>query len=715
MTQATSRLARTLFRTTALAAALLLAYGNAGAQSAAERANEIRRDMYSLESSASVGLGFVTDDNRRFGQHRALNQKAVYGLLDVDFIQREEATGTWLKVFGKNLGLDNRELRLTHERQGDWAYWFQGSQFKRREPLIVNTGLQGAGTANQSVSATATKRDLDLKVDRDIVTLGVRKFVTGAFDVKVSFTQDESSGARMLGRGTSNVMEFLTEPIDRVTRQWQLVLGYADRKMQFSGGYSGSSYDNKIPVLNSTGGNSAPSAFGPLWAMAMPPSNAAHQLHLAGGYNLSDRTRASFKLSHTVAVQNETFSPVFTRLAGAPESLNGKLVTTLALADLSMRPLRQVDVVASVRLEDRDDQTPEARYLAEIAPTAGGSFSSAGVTGLNKPRSLKQLKGLLEAGYRLDGGYRLVAGLEQEDMKRNVSSKFRRVGFREKTDETTTRLEFKRAMSDVLNGGVSLLHSERGGSEYIADTFDPNALTNQVNALLWADRIRDKLRVTADWLPDERWSAQFMADLSQDTYSGRPMGPRKGNARFVSGDVTYKINDKWNFTGWLSQEHTQSTQATRSDRVGAVAAGYNTLWDADLRYTTRAVGFTVKGQLRSNLELGADFSRSTDVVQNNMAQTGGTGTLPVNSLPDYFYSQHRLKLSADYALEKKSGVRFEVAFDRRRTDDWTWENWVYNGSPAIAAAARTSDGTTVRNVPSENVAFVGISYHFRWR
>ena len=708
-----------LFGQTVLAASLALAFGSAFAEEGAWSPEQIRRDMYTPDSRVSIGLGYVSGDGRRFGQYRSLSNEGAYGLLDLDFIKRDDATGTWLKLRGRNLGLDARDLRFDHERQGDWSYSLQSVRMQRDEPLIVNTGLQGIGTANQTVSAAANKRDVDLKSSHDIYVLGARKFVAGGFDVRVNFRQDENKGERMYGRGTTNLIEFLTEPLDRVTRQWEVVAGYADRKMQFSGGYNGSSYDNNVPVLNARGGNTTAFAFGPLWAMAMPPSNSAHKLHLSGGYNWTSDARTTFKLSRSVAEQNEIFDPTFARLAGSPESLNGKLVTTLAFGDLHLRMSDRLDLSGTVRFENRDDQTPQARYLAAQTPspgTGGFPFSTAGVTGFNKPRSLKQVKGTIEAAYQLDDGYRVTGTIENEDMKRNAPLQYRRVGYRENADELIGRVELKRTMSETLNGGVALIHSARSGSDYIGDTYDPTALTNKVNTLLWADRSRNKLRVSADWLPLEDWSVQFLADVSKDVYSGRELGPREGTAQYFSGDANYKINDQWSLGTWVSRENQQSKQSTRSDLVAVInVPGYNTVWGADLRDTSTAFGINLKGKPLSYLEVGADLSASHDVAQSNLVGIAGAGVAAVNSLPEYFYRQTSLKLFADYALERKSGIRVDLVIDRRTTNDFTWSGWTYNGAPAIAAAARTSDGTTVFNPASENTTFLGVSYYYRWR
>jgi MtrB/PioB family decaheme-associated outer membrane protein len=672
-----------LFCPTALAAALLLAFGGAWAQEANPSPDEIRKDLYTPDSRISVGVGYQASDNRRFGQYRNLSDEQAYGLLDLDLIKRDDATGTWLKLKGRNLGLDGREMRVDHERQGDWSYFIQGNQMSRSEPLIINTGLLGLGSAKETVNGVA-KRDVNLKVDHDIYAVGVRKFVGNGFDIRVSAKQDEKKGDRMYGLGLAG-MEFLTEPIDHVTRQWEVVAGYADRKLQLSGGYSGSAYENRIPVLTEKSGVTTT-------PLALTPSNSAHQLHLAGGYNWSDSTRSSFKLSRSVAYQNETFDPVFTpavRMAGAPDSLNGKMTTTLAFADLTLRPMDRLNLTGVLRYEDRDDQTPEAKYLTP----AGNSATSAGITGFNKPRQLQQLKGTLEAGYQLDDGYRLIGSLEQEEVTRNGSRDKIRSAYRENTNETTARIEIKRTMSETLNGGVALLHSDRGGSDYVRDTYINPEVSNKLAALMWADRSRDKVRLTADWIPADQWSVQFIADFSDDSYSGRQLGPRKGSSQFLSADVSYRISDKWNLSSWLSQEKTTAQQSTAtSTSVG---------WDADLRDTTTAWGISLKGKPRANLELGADLSTSLDIAESGMAKTSGAGV--VNSLPDFFYRQLSLKLFADYALDRQSGIRFNIVMDHRDNNDWTWQNWTY------------TDGTTVTNMPSEKSAFIGISYHYRWR
>ena len=67
---------------TALAAALLGAYGAAQAQDVAP------------QSTVEVGAGAVSDEGLRFGRYNGLDNSQVYGLIDADVRRRDAATGT---------------------------------------------------------------------------------------------------------------------------------------------------------------------------------------------------------------------------------------------------------------------------------------------------------------------------------------------------------------------------------------------------------------------------------------------------------------------------------------------------------------------------------------------------------------------------------------------------------------------------------------------
>jgi MtrB/PioB family decaheme-associated outer membrane protein len=707
------------FRVSAIAAAICAALSTIATadDTPAARDAALRRDLATPEHTISLGIGHLSGEHRRFGTYSGLADDGFYGLLDVDLVRRGD-DGTWLKLRGRNLGLDIREARLDHERQGDWGYTIEHRQWQRNDPLIVNTSLQGIGSGAVTVSNSGVLRGpVDLRIEHQVTTLGTRRYFGDGYSLRVSFRQDDKQGDRLFGRGTNTAIEFLAEPLDRATRQWEIVAARTAGPLQISGGYLGSSFENRIPTVDIVaGGAAALAGANPIDPIALPPDNDAHQLFVSAGYNFTATTRSTVKASYERATQNDAFISGVARLAGSPASLDGEVVTTRLFADLTTQPLERLDLTANLRFDDRDDRTPVVQYLNPVATSPAPGLGLAGTTGFNVQRSLRTLNGTVEAAYALDGGHRVIGSLEREEISRDVPAQFRRIGYREKTDETTARIELKRMLSETLNGSLAYLYGERGGSEYAGDTYDPagqaNYPTNLLHPLIWADRSRDKLRAAADWLPAEDWSLQFIADLAQDRYSGRLLGPREGTASFVSVDANYVIDHRWTLSGWVSRERVQVEQETHSDynTGGGVPPNNGVLWSARLKQTTTALGLSLRGRPMQTLAVGADLAHSFDRAEHDQERSGGIGLNPGNgaptTLPDYRYRATTVKLFADYTLDRQSGVRADLVVDRRDNDDWTWRNWVYSAA---------SDGTTVTSPTDETAVFVGVRYRYRWR
>jgi len=506
-------------------------------------------------SSFSAGVGYVDRDGPRFGQYNGMNEKGAYGLLDIYLNKRDDASGTWTQLWGRNLGLDSRQLRFEQNRQGNWGYFIEYGRTPRVDPYTVTTAVGGIGTGNLTVpNSPTTGSRYELKTTRDAIGLGFNKFFLNNWDVQVRFKNEEKEGARLFARGTTGNLagfpgnfEFTPEPINSTTRQLDVLLGYTGEKLQLSGGYYGTMFNNKVSSLNVTGGVAAlaapaATAFTPI---ALPPDNSSHQFHLSGGYSFTPSTRASFKLAYANARQDDTFlaTPGQARSAAAGNDLSAKVETTLAQAGIVSRPMANLTLRADLRREERDDKTPVRQYFTTPAP---GSTSTA--TGENEPRSFRTTKGMLEASYMLPYQMRLTGGIDAEEKWRNTSG-VRVVSFRETTDEVSYRLELRRSMSETLTGALQYVHSDRDGSQFQRTTvFNGTTGSNLIAPIHLADRERDKIRFTSNWAPLEPLSIQFFADYADDKYSGRDgsgLGPRNGMAQNYSLDAGYRFSDKW--------------------------------------------------------------------------------------------------------------------------------------------------------------------------
>jgi MtrB/PioB family decaheme-associated outer membrane protein len=671
---------------TAMAAALLAVFGNAYAAEGDEIA-----ELTKPSSSVSLGLGVVSKDNGRFGQYNGLIEKGGYGLADVEVVTRDDATGTWFNVRGRNLGLDSRELRFEHQVQGDWGYYIDFTQIPRFEPYTANTAITGIGTPNLTIPTTPTPGPaVKLMTERERLGLGFTKHLPGKWSMNVTFRNEEKTGARVFGRGTTGGagnFEFLPEPIDSTTRQVEAVVSYNGDRLQLTGGYYGSMYDNKNNAIFISGGAAGLAALPSNYInpVALPPDNQSHQLHLAGGYNFTPLTRGTFKVAVARATQDDPFINVAPTAvqAGLPSNLDGRIDTTLMHFGMSSRPMPKLSVRASLRYEDRDDKTPLFQY------GSGGGTND----GFNEPRSIRTTGGKAEATYALPASLSLTGGVEYAEKKRNTSP-LRIVSYRETTDETTYRVELRRSMSETITGAVGLIHSDRGGSPFILTTVAGGAPgSNVIAPIHLADRKRDTVRLSANWQPTDPFSLQFRVDHSKDDYEGSRdgsgLGPREGSALNVALDAAYRFTDEWQGTAWFSHNDNKYDQSTDPTNT----------WQIALRSLGKSVGLGARGKLAGRFEVGADLSHSD--IEDAYTQTALVGPA-VPTIPDVNTQLTRLNVFVKYAVRKNSGIRVDYIYDRFKTDDWTWTTWTF------------TDGTTLTQDPEQKVNFLGVSYYYRF-
>ncbi|HSS66753.1 MAG TPA: MtrB/PioB family decaheme-associated outer membrane protein, partial [Gammaproteobacteria bacterium] len=489
----------------------------------------------------------------------------------------EYATGTWLWFSARNLGLGTRELRFEHERQGDWRFFVDLSQSTYRNPLEVTTGLTGIGTPEQSVSGTAL-REVDLETQRDRLETGLTKQIGPNLSVKVDFRQEEKSGERQWGTQGFN---FLTEPVDYITREITGTANYTGRRLQLTGGYIGSFFTSAHEVLDND--SSQPQ-------VALPPDNTAHQVHLAGAYALTPTTRATFKASYGIAIQNESFFTAPTFPGNTRSDLGGQVNTTLAQFGLSARPMPKLAVNAKLRYEDRDDRTDIAQY---ITPSASRS-------GFNIPFSRTTLTGNLEAIYTLPERFRVIGRLKQENWDRSKPV-LRHASFRDETYETSYEVELRRAIVDSLGGSVSYTRSVRNGSQWRDGT------SGEIDAINLGDRERDKVRLSLSWAPQERFTAQLSLEYSEDIYDSRPLGPRSASKLLASVDVGYQVSPQWHANAWATLSDFRFDQASNGDGTDAGGGAITDEdWAADLAHIGFAAGFALRGRLTDNLSTGVE-------------------------------------------------------------------------------------------------------------
>jgi MtrB/PioB family decaheme-associated outer membrane protein len=687
--------ARDTFRMTAIAAVLLAALGSAHAVEVLAPSG-----LNTASSSASVGLGYTPDDGRRFGQYNGVNEEGAYGLLDFNLVKRDEATGTWLGLSGRNIGLDNRQLRFDHSRQGNWGYYLEYTRIPRFDPYTPITAVGGIGTTNLTIPTATAGSPIELKTVRDAITLGFEKFLFGNWNLQVRFKNEEKDGTRLFARGNTGGgvvggpvfgnFDFAPEPINSTTRQLDAKINYTGPQLQLSGGYYGTMYNNDFSRLDLTGGSSTITPIG------LPPDNQSHQLYLAGGYGFTPTTRGNFKVAYAKATQEDSFIAVTPVQPGIGTDLGGRVDTTLAQAGITSRPMPKLTLLADLRYEDRDDKTPIRLYGTPGSTTDGN----------NEPRSITTTTGKAEASYALPNAFRLTGGVGYEEKKRNTSP-VRVVSYRESTDELSYRVELRRMMSETVTGAISYVHSDRDGSPWVTTTQGSGATgSNLIAPLHLADRKRDKVRLTVNWQVTDPLTLNLFVEGARDDYTphdGSTLGPKEGSAQNFSIDAAYAFTQNWQATAWYTRYDTKAEQSTcvGASAVGVCpAAGASPVWQATLKNLSDNFGLGMRGKPMGRLEIGADLSYSDIKDEYQLQALIGN---PIASLPDVSTKLTRVNLFGKYALQKNSGVRLDYIYDRYKTDEWTWATWTY------------ADGTRITQDPNQTVNFFGVTYYYRWQ
>lgn len=727
-----------------LVLSLLAAFGSANAQ---DDEDEALLELGRPDSTVSVGIGAASGDSQDkaiYGQYNGLRRDGAKLLLDVDIKKRDDKSGTWTVLQGRNLGLENRELNATYQKQGDWRVSAGYNAITHNDPLTINTGLLNAGTSSPSVGllvSPGSGTNLNLSTKREGISLGGAKWINPHLLFELDFKNETKEGSRLSGRGiacgayssvynvcgaasgtaallasTTGGMLLLPEPINNTIKQIDAKLSYSNNGLKLNGGYYGSFFTNDNGSLNprvngnllnpngsilNTGVAPGSSLLGFLQQpMALSPDNQAHKFYVAGSYAFTPTTRANFKYAYTRATQNASFADM--GLTGAPAgigSLDGVVNSTLAQFGVTARPMPKLSLLANVRYEDKEDKTPIASYVVTGANNLGIT------TFTNNPHSSKKLNGKLEASYLLPENYRATLGVDYQSVNRDRPVSTALIdglsGLREDTHELGYRAEIRRSMSETLNAAVGYSHSKRDGSSWLSlapgfPAVSDAAIYNPYGVFpsTLEDRKRDKFKVSADWTPSEELSVQLMAEDGKDRYTApTEQGLRDTGMRSYGVDAVWKLSDKWKITGYWDH----ARQTLQVNNVGYLAA---------LKNVNNSVAIGFVGNPSGKYEVGANLSYMND--NNRYQQSLSSGSALVGGgLPDVDYRVTMLKLYSKYALEKNADIRFDLVHQRARIKQWTWEN---NGTPFVY-----SDNSSVSLQPNQNVTFVGVTYIYKMK
>jgi len=605
------------------------------------------------------------------------------------------------------------------------------------------------------------------------------------WEFKASVRREDKEGTKLTGFGVNGPGRgiMLPEPINSTTDIYEAGIAYVGKSAYMNFGYTGSSYKNAINLWTAQNPFQNNAMLNNIAQLTGAPDNQMHQFNLSGGFNFTPKTKLVLAGSYTRMSQNEGYgvdypAPTYLIPVG---SANAKVLNTSFLARLTSQPMKNLRLNVAYKYDNRDNQTPSHLYSVPGGDSALRTFA-------NEPFSRRQQKFNVDADYSLGHGKSLAAGYEWHEI--GYSSSHGEIPLpSEGNKEDTWRLEYRNNLADRLTGRLGYARSNRRMEGQYREG-DPTPLTPVVSEDLapliaagkitvgpggvitaiapfsfpaadpllpgfrqffLADRNRDKLRGTLNFMASEALNLDANVDYNRDHFNNSRWGLKKSESWVLSLDAAYRATETFSLHANYTYEDMKANFDTISiarltianpqvaGSTGATIAPANTattcagsslastntannwldpcrqwgMQQAD-KVDTIGLGFKAAGLMGSRLQLDGDLiysrSRSPLTASGGMYTSNGTTNVwyAAQSLPDITSSMTELRLAGMYKIDKAASVRLSYLGRHLNTADFqldAYTNPIFHGS--FLSTGMTS--------PIYTVHVLGVSYLYTFR
>lgn len=510
-------------------------------------------DLTQTKNKVEAGASYVSQDSWKAGQYNGLQNQGFYGIGNLDLRGGAEyddgdSARRW-HIKGSNLGLENRNISADYGVQGKYRFNFEYDELLRNLNNSYQTPYNGTGTNNLTLpsnwavpivpslsttnpnarglspdvaassgysgqSATAPNllksgnpaltnpilaadlpafHNINLYTKREKYEGGFSYNLNSQWEFKTSYTHEDKNGYKPMGTVTratgGDISAIIPDLIDQSHDQYNASLNYTTQKAFLQAAYYGSMFDNHVGSMRwdnwAKPGNSS--------VMSSAPSNNFNQFSMTGGYNFTPTTKWVSNGSYARNTQNNTFvndpSAPFTPVS----SLNGLVETTSFNSKLTAKPVKDLNLAAAYKYDDRNNQTPINIYgFNDANEPAGAAIDSnfqnalksaypglaSSITGLkvgnlnaNRPYSKTVNQVNLDADYRLIGSQWLKVGADWQKIDRNCDGSWISCIDAASTTETTGRGEWRGNLTDDISAKIGYAYSHRAVPNYNENAF----------------------------------------------------------------------------------------------------------------------------------------------------------------------------------------------------------------------------------------------------
>lgn len=699
-----------------------------------------------LTGEATIGASYTGLDQESFkyGEYTGVTDGGIRLLGSADIGYYREAY--FLELDARDLGLDNRSVLI---RSGSFNSYDAYISYSETPRLISNnskTPFTNPGSSNLTLPAgfvkadttplmtnlAASRRDVELRLDREKWSFGFSKHLGRDYALSIEYSHEDKEGLKSIGgtlgfSGGNTRAIVLPEPVDYNTDEIRAALSYSGNSANARAEYMVSFFDNnneaiiwESPFLRAGYPGTA--------RISLPPDNMHQRFSLSGGMNLPFySTRVNATAEYGIMEQDqELFSYSLTGPSAVPlprDSAQAEIITKGLALNISSRPAPRIGLNVRYKYYSTDNGTPRQLFQyvkndtdpAASAGSGGQALITSSHAFYNLPYDYTQNKLSLDGSFYFFRATSLKAGYDYESIER---------GYREvqETQENAYRAALTSGYFDNLQLGLSALYASRRG----ADQYDQAKLYNEAHSQDYidtvasnlrfdnhplarkfdiADRDRIKAGASVSWSPLPEFSASLFYDYQDENFENSELGLTNRDSHRYTVDAAWSPIDIASIYAFYTIEFIDADQNSWSFSGSTINT--DRMWSATHDEKVRTIGLgTSIGLMEDRLVVNADYSYSESSA--NIRFNAGSFFAPPKNMPTLKTNLHSFNLTGRYRLDKNVSVGAGYSFESYESDDFQVDNF----EPASSAINNVITLSGPVQDYEAHEASIFVTYHF---
>jgi MtrB/PioB family decaheme-associated outer membrane protein len=700
--------------------------------------------------SAEIGMAYVGDDNFMFGQYNGLNKDEATLIGDLRW--RADNGNSYWRFSGTDLGLDTRNGTLTWGLADRFELQFELDSQQQVRNDTGKTPYRGSSSLQlpdswipSNITSGFANLDESLhsftpKLERDRYSLAGKAVINEQWNVSAELSYEEKDGTSDVGGAffidaSAGHSAILPMDVDFETTEFDLTVDYQGDKLQLSGSWFYSDFDNgedlqrwQNPYNAFFGSVNYPNGEG---GLGLAPDNEQNRLRLLGVYTFSPTLRLQVDGSYARTEQDQDFADYTVnpnlRIDEplAVNNLDGELDTSTLDSRLFYRPWAKLNIEARYHGEKRDYDGDRNGY--RYVPGDAASQSRSALTVYNSFNDYTRNRYSIEASYRLPWRSKLWAEYAYEEVERENAAV-------EETEEDLYRLRYRIRPLSNLSTTLEISYSDRAAdtyqwdqsyyalldSELINNTPDSQRYNNHplMSQYYLSNRERSEGKWDISWQPDPNWTVTGNLLWRENDYSKSDLGLTEDELTRVAVNASWLPHSRLTISAWASYDQYETDQSGRSFRGGIEknafevnpplpqASDPSRNWGVDVKDSSVTLGINANWRYRHDLAFSADYNY-VETTGDYGFSTVDDGDIVAEPLPDDESTQHHLTLEGVYDLRDNLSIRVNYQYWRYDQD-----NWAING---VTPTTIDKVLTLGEQEADEDLHYIGTSVIYRWQ